>query len=245
MFMPRFFIDDIPAGESVYTLAGENARHISRSLRMKTGDMLTVCTPLQMDCLCEITEITSDEVILKLLSQTENQSEPKTQITVYQCLPKSDKLETVAQKITELGAVKLVPVESSRCIAKAEKWEKKQARLQKIVLEAAKQSGRGKVLPVTFPLSLGEALKQAANEGEIIFFYEEGGEPLKSILREIPAASVIGIFIGPEGGFSEQEAMLAKAEGAKTATLGKRILRTETAAPAAVSMILYERDEMQ
>lgn len=245
--MPRFFIADSPMPGSQYLLTGEDARHISRSLRMRTGERLTLCTPDSLDCLCEIREFQDEAVCLEVLTCTANTSEPRQRVTVYQCLPKSDKLETVIQKATELGAAGIVPVESSRCIAKPERSgaQKKLLRLQRIALEAAKQSGRGRVPEVRPAMSLKEALALAAAEGEAILFYELGGMPLRAILQAALPEKPLGIFIGPEGGFTPEEAGIAEEAGARLATLGKRILRTETVAPAVLSIIMYERDELQ
>ena len=243
--MPRFFIADNPAAGSEYRIYNEDARHISRSLRMRAGEELVLCTHSGVDCLCEIAGIHENEVHLRVLKCKPNESETRAPVSVYQCLPKSDKLELIIQKSTELGAVRVVPVESCRCISKPDKWEKKLVRLEKIALEAAKQSGRGRVPEVLSPMKLEAALRQAAAQGEVIFFYEAAGEPLKQILMRIPPDAPIAVFVGPEGGFSPEEAGLAAALGAGIATLGRRILRTETAAPAALAMILYERGEMQ
>ena len=118
--MPRFFISDSPVAGEEYTLTGEDARHLSKSLRVRAGERLTLCGG-ERDFLCEIRSVEESAVILTVLSAEENRTEPKTPVTVYQCLPKLDKLETVIQKSTELGAVKLVPVESRRCIVKSDK----------------------------------------------------------------------------------------------------------------------------
>ena len=244
--MPRFFISDSPIAGEEYILTGEDARHISKSLRMRAGEGLVLCSP-ENDCSCEIKSIEETAVILTILSAEKNRTEPSVRVTVYQCLPKLDKLETVIQKSTELGAVKIVPVESSRCIVKADRAgsEKKLMRLRKIALEAAKQSGRGIIPEVTALVRLPAAVKAAVGEGAAVMLYEAGGEPLKSILQSIPQESEIGIFIGPEGGFEESEIENAVNAGAKIATLGPRILRTETAAPTVLSVIMYERGELE
>ena len=170
-------------------------------------------------------------------------SEPETRVTVCQCLPKSDKLETVVQKAVELGAWEIQPVESSRCVVKLDgrTAEKKVARLQKIALEAAKQSGRG-LSPVLQPVPLRRALENAAREGDF-FFYEEGTESLREALKN--TGERLFLFVGPEGGFSREEAELAASFGAKLLTLGPRILRTETAPVAALAAIFYEKGDME
>lgn len=242
--MPRFFIDSKPNNSEIY-IDGEDGRHISRSLRMKVGETLVLCDKMGTDYHCEIKEINENTVITELLFSEENKTEPKTQVHLFQCLPKGDKLDFVVQKSVELGAVSVTPVLSERCVAKIseKKGDKKIARLQKIALGAAKQSGRGTIPTVNEPINFKEAIKLAAKMGNVIFFYELGGIPLSDMLPN--TGDVISIFIGPEGGFSEEEAEFAISNGAKVATLGKRILRTETASVASLSVVLFGKGEMQ
>lgn len=162
-----------------------------------------------------------------------------------QCLPKGDKLDTVTQKAVELGAAAIWPVESARCVAKWDRKaaEKKRLRLQKIAREAAMQSGRGIIPPVGEARPLKQALQAAAQEGEILFFYERGEESLKAALTN--CGERLFVFVGPEGGFSPEEAELARSLGGKLLTLGPRILRTETAPLAALSCIFYQTGDME
>lgn len=238
--MPRFFIEGEPSGE--YFLDGENGRHAARSLRMRPGEALTLCDGAGKDFFCTVLRQEGEGLWVRVEEVRESRAEPEVKITVCQCLPKGDKLETVTQKAVELGAAEVWPLMSSRCVVKLDgkTGEKKAARLQKIALEAAKQSGRGTVPRVLPPAPLKAALEQAAREGEILFFYERGESSLKSALRK--AGNRLFVFVGPEGGFAPEEAEAARSLGAPLLTLGPRILRTETAPLAALSAILYEKD---
>lgn len=241
--MPRFFIDREPS-EEVF-VGGEAGSHIVRSLRMRPGEELTLCAGTGKDFQCVILEIGPEGALARVKEVRESRGEPPVRITVCQCWPKGDKLETVTQKSVELGASELWPLESRRCVSRPDRkaMEKKTARLQKIALEAAQQSGRGKIPAVLPAATLEEALKTAAEQGDILFFYEEGSASLKQALQT--AGNRLFLFIGPEGGFAPEEAALAESLGAKLLTLGPRILRTETAPLAALSAILYERGGME
>lgn len=243
--MPRFFMDFPPEEGAEIWITGENGLHIARSLRMRPGEALTLCNAMGTDCPAVVLQTDKAGALVRLGRRVPNLAEPRTGITVYQCLPKGDKLETVVQKAVELGASAVVPVMSRRCVVKADDKtaEKKTARLQKIALEAAKQSGRGKIPTVENPVSLQTALGRAARAGTVLFCYEAGGAPLSKCLPK--AGDAIGIFIGPEGGFAPEEAALAESLGAEIVTLGPRILRTETAALSVLSMILYAKGEME
>lgn len=241
--MPRFFIEDHPEGE--YLITGENGRHIARSLRMQPGEALTLCDGKGMDYHCTVLSCQGDQVLVQVENALPSSSEPKTQVIVCQCLAKGDKLETVTQKSVELGAVEIRPVISSRCVVKVDQKsaEKKQARLQKIAEEAAKQSGRGIIPSVFAPIPFRQAVEEAAARGDVFFFYEKAEDSFRSALQA--SGNVITIFIGPEGGFSPEEAELAKSFGGKLLSLGPRILRTETAPLAALAAIFYEKGDME
>lgn len=242
--MPRFFVEgEQPKGE--YFLGGEDGRHAARSLRLRPGEAVTLCDGEGRDYPCTVLENPGDGLLLAVGEGSPSLGEPGTKVTVCQCLPKGDKLETVVQKAVELGAWEIWPLYSSRCVSRPDgkSMEKKAARLQKIAREAAQQSGRGivpRVLPAT---TLQEALEAAVGQGTALFFYEAGQGSLKQALRT--AGDRLFLFVGPEGGFSPEEAALAQALGAECLTLGRRILRTETAALAALSAIFYERGDME
>ena len=241
--MPRFFVD--APGEGEYFLGGEAGRHGAKVLRLRPGESVTLCDGRGTDYPCTVRENTGDGLLLDVNGGTPNRSEPKTRITVCQCLPKGDKLETVVQKAVELGAFELWPIESRYCVARwdGKTREKKLVRLRKIALEAAMQSGRGIVPKVLEPAELGHALETARSGGDILFFYEKATLGLRSCLEG--TGDRLFIFIGPEGGFSEEEAAFAEAAGARTASLGPRILRTETAPIAALSAIFYQKGDME
>lgn len=241
--MPRFFVEGEPSGE--YLVDGENGAHIVKSLRMRPGEKLTLCGGREIDYLCTILECRPEGALVRVDKQQDSLGEPKVRVTVCQCWPKGDKLDTVTQKAVELGAAAVWPLESRRCVSRPDgkAAEKKIARLQKIAREAAQQSGRGIVPPVLATASLEEALRTASKEGEILFFYEEGTQSLKQALKTV--GNRLFVFVGPEGGFDPAEAALAESLGAKLLTLGPRILRTETAPLAALAAISYEKGEME
>lgn len=231
--MPRFFVDAI-LGDTVF-LDGENGRHLTKSLRMRPGETVTLCDGRGTDYLCVIEETGDSAASLRVLEKAANRSEPDIRVTLYQGIPKSDKMDLIIQKAVELGCTRIVPTKTEFCISDIRgKEEKKRERWQKIALEAAKQSGRGIIPQILPPQSFGEAVASAP--GTKILFYEGGGAPVGELLGESREYS---IFIGPEGGLSEKEVSLAAEKGAKAATLGPRILRTETAPLAALSLLMY------
>ena len=235
--MPRFFTENATMQEIILT--GEDARHIGRSLRMKPGEPLTVCA-CGMDYQCEITRITEDAVFLKPLSVQPCAAEPSVQVTLFQAVPKQDKLAEIVQKTVELGVIRIVPVLTARCVARptAADFARKQQRLQKIALSAAKQSGRG-IIPEVMPLlSWQEALAAMQQQDAAVMLYEEQGGRR---FGDVPLAGVkrVGLFIGSEGGISAEEAQQAEEAGIYRVWLGRRILRCETAPTAALAILMY------
>lgn len=233
--MQKLFIEQTPQEQLI--LDGEQARHIAKSLRMKVGDMLTVTDGSGNDYGCIIEAITKDTVTLKVCYQQASDSEPTCRVTLYQGVPKGSKAEDIIQKCTELGVSKIVPTLTKRCVSRPDEKgaQKKNARYQKIALEAAQQSGRGIVPEVAPQCTLKQAVAQDNSEQKIIF-YEGGGEPLTAL---VPSdVESVSVYIGPEGGFEKEEVDLLLANGAKCATLGKRILRTQTAPVAALTAIM-------
>ncbi len=247
--MPRFFIENLvrEAGESV-VITGQDAAHIARSLRMKQGERLTVCGGLGRDYLCEIILVSDERVELSVLSQSVTESEPDIHVTLYQGLPKGDKLELIIEKTIELGVSRVVPVLMQRSVSRpdAKSAAKKHERYRKQAISAAKQCGRGLIPEVGEMISFRGMLSCLERHGAVIFFYECGGEPLSAVMAGITEKKCddIAIVIGPEGGFDCAEAESLKAAGALTATLGKRILRTETAPIAALAAIMYATGNM-
>lgn len=223
-----------------HIITGEDAKHISKVLRMHKGEELTLVTPDKMQYTCEVYDITSDCVTVEVMSKKPCENEPDVFVTLYQALPKSDKMDYIIQKCTELGISRIVPVLSARCVSRpdAKSLAKKQERWQKIALQAAMQSRRG-IIPEVCPcISFKEASEQTKSNDKTIIFYEMGGESVKKILSEKP--SKVGMFIGSEGGFEQEEVDLVTSNGGVPATLGKRILRAETAPLAALSIVMYE-----
>lgn len=241
--MPRFFVPHI-TGETVH-ITGEDAKHMARVLRMKAGDSVVVCDPqTEIEHYCVITDLKEDGVTLQVDRSQNSAAEPTVKVHLYQAMPKGDKLELIIQKAVELGVDAVTPIFTKRCVSRPDgkSLSKKLERWQRIAYEAAKQSGRGKI-PVIHPvLEYRQALEEAAKFPLGILFYECGGERLKHMLQNYPHE--IAIFIGSEGGFEEEEVELAKKAGLRTATLGTRILRCETAPLCALSAIMLETDNL-
>ena len=231
--MPRFFIEP-PRGEEII-LRGEDASHISRSLRLEKGDTVTLCDGQGTDYLAVIRDISRETVTLGITEHVPSSCEPRAKVTLYQAMPKSDKMEWIIQKSVELGVDRIVPVLTERCISRPDEkgMKKKLERYQKIALSAAKQSGRGKVPVIEDLLLLQDAVCQCPKDSFVC--YEKGGERLcELITRE---AEEIGLFIGSEGGFSQKEIQLLTDRKVRLATLGPRILRCETAPVAALAVV--------
>jgi len=233
--LPRFFIEEPPAGEAL--IRGEDARHIGRSLRMKPGEELTLCCG-GTDHFCRIISITADEVRCEVLSSERSSAEPRLKLTLFQALPKSDKMELIVQKAVELGAGRIVPVLTSRCVSRPDTASaaKKCERWQKIALAAAKQSGRGIIPEVGGVISFEECLAAAGEYDRAFFCYEGGGESLAG--ADLSDTGTAALIVGPEGGFEPSEAEAARFAGLRLTSLGKRILRCETAPIAAIAAIM-------
>lgn len=247
--MPRFFVraEQIEELESIrqIVITGDDAHHISRSLRMAVGEGLTICDMQKHIYECTITEITDTRVYARIDGESLSDTEPKAFISLYQAIPKGDKLETVIQKSIECGACEIIPFSSERCIAKIDKKDaqKKAMRHNKIAESASKQSGRGIIPEVKEAMSFDEAIKRASESDLAIMCYEgDGTQSLKAILCESKNAKTISVIIGSEGGFSQKEVERARALGIRIAGLGKRILRCETAPTFALSCIVYETE---
>ncbi len=239
--MQKLFVDFTP-GE-IIELDEEQSRHIAKSLRMRVGDMLTLSCGDGSDYGCMIEEINAAHVVLKRCYKQANNSEPGVRVHIYQGVPKGDKLEDVIQKCTELGMTELTPVLTHRSVSRPDGKAamKKQARYQKIALEAAQQSGRG-IVPEIHPMcELSQAVKNDGAELKILF-YEGGGQALKDLVNKDVRS--ISVYIGPEGGFEESEVELIRQCGGVVATLGPRILRTQTAPTAALTAIMVLTDNM-
>ena len=244
--MTRLFMEHIEAGSGTITLGNDDSRYISKVLRMKQGEKLTVVLKDGVEALCEISKIDSDAVTLSVLERNSIVSEPPYGITLYQSVSKGERMELTIQKCVELGVTKIVPVFSERCVVRPDeprKQNSKTERWQKIALEASRQSGRGRIPEVTAPVAFKDALVMAAKDSDIVLFPWEGEHAvsLKAALKDKELSDIkdISVFIGPEGGYSDPEADAARSSGAVTVTIGKRILRTETAGAAVLAMLLY------
>ena len=247
--MPRFFIraEQIleKDGEKIITIIGDDAHHISRSLRMAVGEKIDVCDMQKHLYECTLVSFNENTVVAKVINETISETEPKHKIKLYQALPKSDKMETIIQKSVECGACEIIPFVSSRCIVKVDKKDenKKLERWQKISESASKQSGRGIIVPVKNILSFEEMLKSISSDMFVILCYEgEEKLTLKELLKSEKLNTDISLIVGCEGGFSIDEVKLIVDKGAKCVSLGKRILRCETAPTFALSCISYETE---
>ena len=241
--MPRFFVkkDTILDGK-IYIREGD-AHHIARALRMAEGDGVTVSDGEGTEYHCRLTRIRDEECECEILATETGTTESPVEITLCMAYPKGDKLETVIQKAVELGASRIIPFESSRCIKrpKAEKIDRQLARLSRIAEEAAKQCGRARIPTVTSPMSFSEMLKEASECELTLFCYEAEEEfSVKNVLKSHTRPKSCAVIVGSEGGFSEEEAILAAESGAVTVSLGRRILRCETAPDFVLSAISYE-----
>lgn len=244
--MYRFFVSPESISEGMVRITGGDVAHISHVLRMKVGEEIVISDQSDLDYYCEITSISREEVLAKVRFTEPQGRELPISITLLQGLPKGDKMELILQKAVELGAVRVVPVETARSVVRLDekKAKSKVERWNAIAEGAAKQSGRGIVPPVTRVMNLKEALSLVKEEGlQLIVPYENarGMQELKTLLRS-PLAGSYAILIGPEGGLEEREVEMAKEAGAKVVSLGARILRTETAGMALISAMMLEAE---
>ena len=242
--MTRFFVTAEEWHEAAMVLTGENAQH-ARVLRLKEGEQVLVCDGAGREALCAIENVSNKELSLCVLEVRESIAEAAVQVSVYMAFPKADKLEHVIQKATELGAHEIVAFPSARCISRPDdkSLKKKLERWQKIAASAAEQSGRGMIPAVVVLNSYAEALKRAAEADLAILFYEnEHATTLRMALESGPFRSV-SILSGPEGGLEEAEVEKARDAGLRICTLGKRILRCETAPLCGLSAIMYAAGE--
>ena len=243
--MHRFFIPKDWIQQDEVTFTGEPLRQIGYVLRLKPLDRIIVLDNSGWEFEVEIERITKEQAKGKVINKKPGQEEPRVQITLYQALLKSDKFELVLQKGVELGVTAFVPFISERCISRKESASKIE-RWHKIIQEAAEQSER-LILPVLHPLISFDEACQLVKQPALLLWEEEKNISLKETLQNPPFknTTTLSLFIGPEGGFPEHEKKLAQQHGISIASLGKRILRAETAGLAAISAILYEKGEME
>ena len=233
--MPRFFSNEIT--EDTAIISGSDAVHIGRSLRMRIGDELIICKN-GIEYSTSIQSISDEQVICKVNSSYKSTAEPNVNLTLFQAMPKGDKLDLIVQKAVELGAARICPVITSRCVSRPDKkgFDKKRSRLQKIALEAAKQSGRGIIPEISDVMNINQCTELLAKMDHSFICYEKGGKNLGEV--GLTSDSNIGIFIGSEGGFEQSEVDECIEKGITAIGLGNRILRCETAPISAISIIM-------
>jgi 16S rRNA (uracil1498-N3)-methyltransferase len=242
--MVRFFVSPAEMQPDFLVLTGENAQH-AKVLRLKNGEQVLVCDGQGQECLCTVSDVSAGQISLVVNKRQESETEARVQVSVYMAFPKADKLEHVIQKATELGAYEIVAFPSSRCISKPDEksLQKKLERWQKIAASAAEQSGRGRVPQVLTLNSYKEALERASGADKALLFYEnEQATTLRMALETTPYKTV-SLLTGPEGGLEEKEVQQALDAGLQVCTLGKRILRCETAPLCALSAVMYDAGE--
>ena len=246
--MDRFFVDksNIDLENGTCIIEGEDVKHISKVLRCKVGEKLEICDKDNSEYVCEITDISKNQVDLNIIEKNEIKRESDLKVKLYQGLPKSTKMEFILQKLTEVGVDEIILVSTKRSVVKVDdkKEGKKLERWERIIYEAAKQSKRGKIPTLRGVLSFDEALEDMKNNDMNICPYEN--EKTVSIKRAIRGSDInnIGIFVGPEGGFEEEEIQTLQDIDSKVVSLGPRILRTETASVVASSIVLYELSDL-
>lgn len=248
--MHQFFVNPNQIGSDKVVILGEDVRHIKNVLRMQPGDELQVRSEMGGDvCICKIEKVTETEILCNLCETLSDEQELPCHITLFQGLPKSDKMELITQKAVELGVTQIVPVKTARAIMKIDpkKEKNKIARWQAISESAAKQSKRGFIPQIRSVMTFKEALESASSADVKLIPYEEAEDmdKTRSIFDEIKPGDSIAIFIGPEGGFAEEEIALAMEKGFMPITLGKRILRTETAGLAVLSWLIYRLEGLK
>ncbi len=245
--MYRFFMTGHTTIDEYINIEGTDVNHIKNVLRLNVGDKITVSDGEGKEYICSIYEMQEDVIINKIEDIVGTNSELGINIVLFQGYPKSDKMELIVQKVVELGVTEIVPVITKRTIVKLDdkKASKKIDRFNSIAMAAAKQSKRGIVPTVKSVMTYKEAIKYASTLDMNIIPYEDerGIKHSKQVIKDIKSKNSLGIFIGPEGGFADEEVEQAKKIGAIPITLGHRILRTETAGLAVMSIIMFELEE--
>ena len=246
--MHHFFVrPEQISGKEAY-IEGPDWNHAANVLRVRPGEQVLLSAGEDWDYLCTVREVdrAGQRVLLSVLEENRDTRELPVKISLYQGLPKSDKMELIIQKAVELGAARVVPVETARCVVKLDrkKAESKRSRWQAISESAAKQSGRSVIPEVAMPMPFAAALKEAADSDIRLIPYEnaEGMERTRRILESVEPGQKIAVFIGPEGGFEETEIRRAEEAGFEAVTLGKRILRTETAGFVVLSLLMAQTE---
>ena len=244
--MYHFFVDSSAIGEEKVRITGADLNHMKNVLRMKPGEAVLISDGTGKDYNCQVETYTEGEGILGILSENEDSRELHSRIWLFQGLPKSDKMEVIIQKAVELGAAGVIPVATRNAVVKldAKKAESKVRRWQAIAESAAKQSKRSYIPQVGAVMSLKEAFsyieEQKFDLCMIPYELEKGMDGTKQVLSRLASGQQIAVFIGPEGGFDEEEIRLALEKNVIPVSLGKRILRTETAGPAILALLMMK-----
>lgn len=240
--MHRFFADASCIDDNVITVTGDDVQHISRVLRLKCGDCIEICDMCGTDYLCTVSSVSKTAVTANIIKKMPNSSESNLNITLYQGIPKGDKLDFIIQKSVELGAKRIVPVVMQRTVVKFKNAALKTERQRKIAAEAAKQSKRGIIPKVSSPICFDDMINEIKNSAalSILAYENEEQTDIKSVLKNNGDMTDINIIIGPEGGFEDDEIKSAKEANINIVTLGPRILRCETAPVAVISAAMYE-----
>ncbi|MDO4616535.1 MAG: 16S rRNA (uracil(1498)-N(3))-methyltransferase [Lachnospiraceae bacterium] len=241
--MYRFFVNADQIQEGSIRILGDDVNHIGSVLRMRPGEEILISSQDEWEYTCRIKTITGEEVTAEILDAQKPGKELPSKIVLLQCLPKGDKMELIIQKAVELGVTEIIPVASKRCVVKLEgkRAASKVTRWNAIAESAAKQSKRMVIPKVGDILSYREALALAETKDVRLIPYErsEGMTGTRKVLESIRPGQSVAVLIGPEGGFEEKEVSLAMEKGFEPITLGKRILRTETAGLTTLSILMY------
>ena len=247
--MQKFFVKTNQIEDNKIRIVGSDVKHIVNVLRMQKKEKIQVCNSETLEnYIVEIQEVEKDKIVTNIIEKIQTSVESNVEIDLYQGLPKADKMELIIQKTTELGISRIIPIDMIRCVVKLEEKEakKKIERWQKIAEGAAKQSKRDRIPQIENKIKLEDVIYKI-EEYDVFFmaYEEERNQTLKYELRKIKKKEKykIGVLIGPEGGIDREEIKLLKDNGARIVTLGKRILRTETAPIAITSNIFYELEE--
>lgn len=246
--MPRFFVSPESISGDTITVTEGDYNHIRNVLRMRVGESITVCDGQGSEYNCEVAGYSDGECLLAVKERIPSTVELPIEITLYQGLPKKDKMELIIQKAVELGAARIMPVLCERTIVKLEdpkKEQRKMERLRAISESAAKQSGRGILPEIADPKKFADAIADAKERGCVILVpYEnaDGMQATKDAFDKAMKAGKIAVFIGPEGGFAREEIAIAEANGASIISLGRRILRTETAGITVLSALMLQAE---
>lgn len=245
--MHHFFVTPQQISGEKIRIEGGDVNHMKNVLRMKLHEKAEISDGESRTYLCEVEAYEEDVAILHILEEMEADTEPASKLYLFQGLPKSDKMELIVQKAVELGVYQVIPVAMKRSVVRLDdkKAAKKADRWNSIAESAAKQAGRSRIPEVTMPLSYNEALKMAEELDVTLLPYELAGgmEVTREVIRQIKSGQSVGIFIGPEGGFEPEEVDAAVSMGAKVITLGRRILRTETAGLATLAVLMFELEQ--